>query len=96
MSAYIIAKVKIHDPDAFKNYELAFAALFSAYKAEVLVADDSPRILEGEWPGTRTVLIRFDDEAEALRWYFSDQYQAAKTIRTGASTTDMILAKGFG
>ena len=95
MNAFIIAKVNIHDPVGFKEYESAFAALFGAYKAEVLVVDDAPRILEGQWPATRTVVIRFDDEAEAVRWYFSDQYKAAMKIRHGASTADMILAKGL-
>jgi uncharacterized protein (DUF1330 family) len=95
LSAFVIARVKINDPAQFKNYEKAFAAVFGDFKAEVLVADDAPRVLEGEWPEVRTVVIRFDDETEALRWYFSDAYEAAKNIRAGASATDMILAKGL-
>jgi len=95
LNAFIIATVTIHDAEGFEKYVEAFAALFGSYKGEVLVADGAPLLLEGSWPATRTVIIRFDSEAEALRWYHSDEYQAAIKLRIGASTVDMILAKAL-
>jgi uncharacterized protein (DUF1330 family) len=38
-------------------------------------------VLEGDWPYTRTAIIRFADDAEAKRWYNSPEYQAAAKFR---------------
>ena len=57
MHAYIIARVNIDDADTFHRYEQAFADVFQEYMAEVLVADDAVRVLEGEWPAMRTAII---------------------------------------
>jgi uncharacterized protein (DUF1330 family) len=51
-------------------------------------------VLEGEWPYTRTVVLRFADENEAKRWYESDEYQALAQYRFRASRATLILAKG--
>jgi len=95
MYAYIIARVNIDDRETFQRYEQAFADVFQDYKAEVLVADDAVRVLEGEWPAMRTAVIRFDTEAEALRFYYSEKYQQALKIRLRAARVDLVLAKGF-
>ena len=95
MHSYIIARVNIDDPDTFHRYEQAFADVFREYHAEVLVADDAVRILEGQWPAMRTAVIRFESEAEALRFYYSEKYQKALQIRLRAARVDLILAKGF-
>jgi uncharacterized protein (DUF1330 family) len=61
---------------------------------KLLVVEETPTLLEGEWPYTRTVMIRFSDENEAKRWYQSDQYQALAQYRFRASRSNLILAKG--
>ena len=61
---------------------------------EILVVEETPTLLEGEWPHTRTVVIRFRDENEAKRWYESEQYQALAQHRFRASRSNVILAKG--
>ena len=75
MSAYIIALIDIHDRDEYKKYQEGFREVFSQYGGEILVVEEAPTLLEGQWPHTRTVVIRFSDENEAKRWYESDAYQ---------------------
>ncbi len=96
MSVYVIAQVDILDPVEYKNYIKGFRAMFGGYKGEVLVVDEAPQILEGTWPCTRTAVIRFDDEAEAKRWYNSPEYQAAAMFRFKSAKTNLILARGLG
>jgi uncharacterized protein (DUF1330 family) len=94
MSAYIIALIKIHDREEYNKYQEGFREIFSQYNGELLVVEETPTLLEGEWPYTRTVMIRFSDENEAKRWYQSDQYQALAQYRFRASRSNLILAKG--
>jgi uncharacterized protein (DUF1330 family) len=94
MSIYVIAQVDIHDAQEYRKYVSGFLKSFSQFKGEVLVVEDAPTILEGAWPWTRTAVIRFDNEAEARRWYDSPEYQAAAQFRLRAATTHLILAKG--
>jgi len=94
MSAYIIALIEIHDQDEYNKYRAGFREIFSQYDAESLVVEEEPTVLEGEWPYTWTVVLRFADENEAKRWYASDQYQTLVQHRFRAAKTNLILAKG--
>ena len=94
MSVYIIAQIDIRDAAEYANYVAGFRAMFRGFRGEVLVADENPQIFEGEWPWTKVAVIRFDDEAEALRWYRSPEYQVAAQFRLRSSHTNLLLAKG--
>ena len=95
MSVYLIAQIEIHDRNEYNQYEAGFLEIFSKYKGEILAVEEDPNLLEGEWPYTRTVLIRFPDEDETMRWYKSDEYQMLAQHRFKSSRANLILAKGF-
>ena len=67
MSCYFIAQINIHDEQQYRQYEDGFDDIFAKYDGKVLLVDDSPILLEGNWPYARVVLIRFPDEREARR-----------------------------
>jgi uncharacterized protein (DUF1330 family) len=94
MSSYFIAQIKIHDWEEYEKYLEGYDEVFSKYKGQVLVVDDSPTVLEGKWSYTRTVVIRFPDETEFRRWYESPEYQELVQHRWQASQADIILVKG--
>lgn len=91
MACFIIAQIDIHDRDAYRAYLDGYDEIFAKYRGRVLIVEEKPTVLEGEWPWTRTVLIRFPDEAEARRWFESDEYQALAAHRRNASTANIIL-----
>jgi uncharacterized protein (DUF1330 family) len=95
MSVYLIGQINVHDRSEYKNYVKGFLAMFGGYKGEVIVADEAVQVMEGEWPWARTVIIRFDDEAEAMRWYNSPEYKAAAKFRFNSATTNLVLTKGL-
>ena len=94
MSCYFIAQITIHDRETYQQYLDGFDAIFARYKGKVIMVDDDPSILEGEWNYTRIVMIRFPDKSEARRWYESPDYQELVQYRWGASNADIILAMG--
>jgi uncharacterized protein (DUF1330 family) len=94
MSCYFIAHITIHDSGKYEKYLQGYDDVFEKYNGKVIAVDDSPTILEGDWPYTRTVVIRFPDEEELQRWYRSPEYQALARYRWQASQADIIVVKG--
>lgn len=94
MSVYFIAQIKIKDEKEYKKYEDGFDDIFAKYDGRVVVVDDNPAVLEGDWAYTRAVLIRFPDEEGFRRWYESAEYQNLARRRFQASDADVVLVKG--
>lgn len=91
MSCYLIAQIKIHDRDEYQKYLDGYDEIFSKYKGIVVAVDEGPLMLEGEWPYSRTVLMRFPDEREAKRWYESAEYQELVRHRHRSSDANIVL-----
>lgn len=91
MSCYLVAQIKIHDRDEYQKYLDGYDEVFSKYKGIVMAVDESPHVLEGEWPYSRTVLIRFSSEEEAMKWYDSAEYRELVKHRHRASEANIVL-----
>lgn len=91
MSCYLLAQININDYCEYQKYLDGFDEIFSKYKGIVVAVDETPRVLEGEWPYTRTVLMRFPDEAEAERWYQSADYRELVRHRHRSSDANIVL-----
>jgi uncharacterized protein (DUF1330 family) len=89
-----MARIKIHDRQEYEWYLKGYDRVFKNYNGEVVAVDDNPTVLEGSWPYTRAVIIRFPSQAEAMRWYQSAEYQELVKHRHKASEADIILVKG--
>ncbi len=85
MSVYFVAGLRIHDGAGYDRYLEGFDAVFGRYEGEVVLVDETPAVLEGEWPYTRLVLLRFPDEAALRRWYESPEYQRLARLRHDAA-----------
>ncbi|UCE18002.1 MAG: DUF1330 domain-containing protein [Gemmatimonadota bacterium] len=94
MSYYFIAYIKIYDLEEYEKYLEGYDDIFEKYNGKVIVVDDGPTILEGDWPYTRAVVIRFPSEEELQHWYESPEYQALAKHRLQASQADIIIVKG--
>lgn len=94
MSCYFVALIAIHDPARYDEYLAGFDAVFARYQGRVVAVEDDARVLEGEWPAGRTVLIRFPSEEELLRWYRSPDYQTIARHRREASVSRIAVVTG--
>lgn len=94
MSVYFIALIDIHDRAVYQRYLDGFDAVFERFNGEVLAVDENPTVLEGRWPAARTVVIRFPEEGDLLRWYRSPGYQALARLRATASTGAIAVVCG--
>lgn len=92
--AYWVARVDVHDPDAYKGYVAANAAAFAKYGARFLVRGGRSEAPEGT-PRSRNVVIEFKDYDTAVACYHSPEYAAAKALREPVSTGDVLIIEGY-
>jgi uncharacterized protein (DUF1330 family) len=95
VSVYVIVQLNIHDRASYDRYAAAFPATMEQYGGTVLAADDSPRVLEGEWTGDRVVLLTFPDRQAFTSWATSAEYQAIVGDRRAGSTAVITLVRGL-
>lgn len=88
---YLVATLTIHDRARYQQYEAGFIDIFMRFSGSLLSVEEDPTVLEGEWPATRTVLISFPLESDAMAWYRSDDYQALMQHRLAASVGNIAL-----
>ncbi len=64
VSVYIIAQLKFTQRERYDRYQSRFFGVFRNFKGKLLVADEHPVVLEGDWPRDKVVIMEFPD-AEA-------------------------------
>jgi uncharacterized protein (DUF1330 family) len=94
MTVYLVGQINIRDRDEYRAYESGFMEIFSRYRGRLLSVEESPDVLEGSWPHTRTVLIEFPSKNEAMAWYRSEDYRKLAERRLASSEGNIILIKG--
>ena len=80
MTAYVLAQLTIHDRARYDRYAARFMGVLSRFAGRLLAADESPALLEGDWPHQKVVLIEFRDLDEAHRWASSPEYRAIAVL----------------
>jgi uncharacterized protein (DUF1330 family) len=96
MPAYIIADVQVTHPAGYEPYRPLAAASIARFGGRFIVRGGKADLLEGMPAAERIVIIEFPDAETARRWYDSDEYRAARTIRQAASRGRLILVEGVG
>lgn len=94
MSSYFIALINIHDPERYEQYLAGYDEVFDKFGGRVIAVDDNPRVLEGNWPCGRTVVIKFPNDQELRNWYDSNEYQALARHRKEASVASIAIIMG--
>ncbi len=92
MPAYIVATVRILDPERFREYGVKLGDLSARHGGEPVLRGQVQAFLEGEGTvGERVVVTRFADAAAARGYITSAEYQAAQAVRAGAADVVMRL-----
>jgi uncharacterized protein (DUF1330 family) len=95
MPAYVIGSVTgAWDADALEEYRRRNTDAVADHGGRFLVRGGEHEVLEGDWDTLRIVVMEFPDADAARAWWTSDEYEAIKPIRRGASTTNIVLVDG--
>ncbi len=68
----------------------------AGHAGRLLAADEGPQVMEGEWTGTKVVLIEFPDEAAFHAWKDAPLYREISRDREAATEGSVLLVKGLG
>jgi uncharacterized protein (DUF1330 family) len=95
MAAYVIAEVKVSDPEQYKQYMALSPAAIAAGGGKFIVRGGRCETLEGQWRPNRIVVLEFPDFERAKSFYDSELYRAARARRAGATEFfNMIVVDG--
>ncbi len=95
MPAYVIADVKVSDPEQYKQYMALSPEAIEAAGGRFLVRGGAHEVFEGNWQPQRMVIVEFPDLQAARAFYDSARYREARARRAGATEYfNMIVVQG--
>ena len=95
MSCYVVARVAIHDRAAYDRYASQFMRVLGRHDGRLLVSEERPEPMEGDWDGRKLVVLSFADRQAALTWATSPEYQEISRDRVAGSDAIVVMAQGF-
>ncbi len=90
---YLVANIRVQDEEKFASFSGMAGSVIKAHGGKVLAKGPNAERHEGELTGN-VMMIEFENIETARKFYFSEEYQAAKTIRDECSETDLMLIEG--
>jgi uncharacterized protein (DUF1330 family) len=93
MSAYIIGRITVTDPQEYAAYAAQTVALAEQFGGRFLVKGGAQTVIEGNCPA-RHVIIEFPDRQTALDWYNSTEYRRILPLALSASERDLVIVDG--
>ena len=95
MAAYLIADVKVTDPEQYKQYQALSPGAIAAAGGEFVVRGGRHEVLEGTWTPNRMVVARVPTFEQARAFYDSALYLEARARRAGATEFfHMVIVEG--
>lgn len=95
MAGYLIAHIKVTDPEAFKAYQVAVPPVIAKFGGRYLVRGGAVEIREGDWSEPRLVIVAFDSLDQARGFYDSPEYREILPLRLNASTGTLAIVEGY-
>jgi uncharacterized protein (DUF1330 family) len=95
MKAFVIATETIRDETIFATYREKVLPTIEQFGGKFLARGGNIRILEGEWPHRRLVIIEFPSRDAAAQWYNSVEYQKIISLRHNSSLGNLVIVDGM-
>lgn len=96
MATYVVATVKILDPDVMEPYGAIAAPLVEKFGGEYITnMEIAPEPVEGNWPTDRaTVIMRWPSKEAFYDFWNSPEYAVAKEIRKDKIILENVVLEG--
>ncbi len=94
MTVYAIAQITIHDRPRYQRYVAAFMPILVKYGGRLLAADERPEVVEGEWTGSKVIVMAFPDRDTFTRWAGSPEYTEISVDRLAATEGVVLVVRG--
>ncbi len=90
---YVVANIRVKDREKFQEFSGMAGPAIKKYGGKVLARGPDADRLEGNVSGI-VMMIEFESKEAANKFYYSDEYQAAKAVREVCSDTDFMIIEG--
>jgi uncharacterized protein (DUF1330 family) len=91
---YVVVNANVTDPEKYAGYAPLAAKAIEAFGGRYLARGGKSETLEGSsFP--RGVVLEFESYENAVKWYHSAEYQAARDRRQGAAELNMMVVEGL-
>lgn len=94
MPGYILMHADVTDPEQYEDFKVAAAKAIEEHGGRYLVRGGACTAVEGEFR-SRAVLLEFPSYQDALTFYRSEAYQAAREIRVRCSESSILVMEGL-
>jgi uncharacterized protein (DUF1330 family) len=94
-AGYTVTTITVTDRDKYKEYARGAFPTMKTHKCEVLVDEHDPVLLEGDWTGARTIILKWPSKQAALDWYNSPEYQGIVGLRHEGAETNLVVVEGL-
>lgn len=92
---YAIFTEVIQDRARYDGYvQKALPTVMQNGGRAIIVADNA-EVIEGEWHGSRVVVLEFDSVEAARNWYDSSEYQSVIGERHASTEANAVIVSGF-
>lgn len=95
MSVYIIAQLKFTERERYDRYQSRFMGVFGKFRGKLLVADERPVVLEGDWPRDKVVIMEFPDAEAAREFHESPEYREIAVDRKAGADAVVLSVRGL-
>jgi len=95
MTAYIIAKINVTNPDQYKEYTKVTPEIIKKFGGRFLARAGETITLEGPEENLRIALLEFPSLEKAREFYNSIEYGDAKKLRQDAATASFVAVAGI-
>ncbi len=90
---YVVANIRVKDKEKFQQFSGMAGPAIEKYGGIVLARGPGADRLEGDVSGI-VMMIEFESKEAATKFYYSEEYQAAKAVREACSDTDFMIIEG--
>jgi uncharacterized protein (DUF1330 family) len=94
MTVYVIGQITIHDRAAYDRYLAGFMPVLMQHGGRLLVADEQPEVVQGNWSGTKVIVLSFGDREAYERWANSEEYRRISVDREAGTEGVILLVRG--
>ena len=94
MTAYIVARVKVTDPEQYKRYTARTPDCIASFGGRFIARGGEPVTLEGPDFNDRMVIIEFPSLERAKEFYNSPEYTEIKALRANAAVGEFVAIDG--
>jgi uncharacterized protein (DUF1330 family) len=94
MAAYVIAMMKVTDPEGYEVYKEVAPPTIAGYEGRYLARGGRTDVLEGNPDADRFVVLEFESYEQAREWWNSPEYELAKPHRGKSAASTLVLVDG--